>query len=79
MTEPTPRLSPRDWASHPPSLSPAYASSVLRSPTRPLIPIAASLAELAQPVYGHDMIGALDHDLTRNAARNGAPLGERIM
>jgi len=79
MTEPTPRLSPRDWASHPPSLSPAYASSVLRSPTRPLIPIAASLAELAQPVYGHDMIGALDHDLTRNAARNGAPLGERII
>ena len=79
MSEHTPRLSPRDWASHPPSLSPGYASSVLRSPTQPLIPIASSLAELAQPVYGHEMIGALDHDLTRNAVRNGAPLGERII
>lgn len=79
MSEHTPRLSPRDWASHPPSLSPGYASSVLRSPTQPLIPIATSLAELAQPVYGHEMIGALDHDLTRNAVRNGAPLGERII
>ena len=31
------------------------------------------------PVYGAEDLGALDHDLTRNAARNGEPLGERII
>jgi protocatechuate 3,4-dioxygenase beta subunit len=30
-------------------------------------------------VYGTDDLGPLDHDLTRNAARNGEPLGERII
>jgi protocatechuate 3,4-dioxygenase beta subunit len=78
MTEPT-RLAPRDWASQPAYLHPPYRSTVLRAPTRPLVPIVHSLAELTQPVYGHDDIGPLDHDLTRNAARNGAPLGERIV
>ena len=31
------------------------------------------------PVYGHEAVGALDNDLTKNAVRNGAPLGERIV
>ena len=75
---PLTRIANRDWSSHPPSLHPPYASTALRAPRRPLIPIAHSLGELAQPVYGHEEIGALDHDLTRNAVRNGAPLGERI-
>ncbi|MDQ3347688.1 MAG: protocatechuate 3,4-dioxygenase subunit beta, partial [Acidobacteriota bacterium] len=30
-------------------------------------------------VYGHDRVGPLDHDLTKNGARNGEPLGERIV
>jgi protocatechuate 3,4-dioxygenase beta subunit len=72
-------LSPRDWSSHPPQPHPPYASSVLRSPARALIPIASSLAERHAPVYAPDRLGALDHDLTRNAVRNGAPLGERII
>lgn len=75
---PLTRIAARDWASHPPNLHSPYASTALRAPRRPLIPIAHALGELAQPVYGHEEIGALDHDLTRNAARNGAPLGERI-
>jgi len=75
----TASISPRDWRSHPPYLHAPYASTVLRAPQRPLLPLKASLAELAQPVYGHEDIGELDHDLTRNAARNGAPLGERIV
>lgn len=74
-----PRIAPRDWQSQPPYLHPAYGSTVLRAPRQPLLPIALSLAELTQPVYGHGDIGELDHDLTRNAARNGAPLGERII
>jgi protocatechuate 3,4-dioxygenase beta subunit len=74
-----PRIAPRDWSSQPPYLYPAYKSTPLRAPKRPLIPLHPGLAELTQPVYGHEDIGELDHDLTRNAALNGAPLGERIV
>ncbi|MFZ4758855.1 MAG: protocatechuate 3,4-dioxygenase subunit beta [Burkholderiaceae bacterium] len=73
------RIAPRDWSSQPAYLHPAYRSTPLRAPSRPLLPIVHSLAELTQPVYGHQDIGELDHDLTRNAAVNGAPLGERIV
>ena len=72
------RPSKRDWNSHPPLLYPPYASTKLRAPTRPLLPIKASLAEMTGPVYGHESCGPLDNDLTRNARRNGEPLGERI-
>ncbi|MFN3416102.1 MAG: protocatechuate 3,4-dioxygenase subunit beta [Caldimonas sp.] len=72
-------LRPRDWDSHPPYIHPEYKSTVLRGPTKPLLPIKERLRQLRAPVYGHDAIGALDHDLTRNAAKNGAPLGERIV
>ena len=74
-----PRIAARDWSSQPPYLHPPYKSTPLRAPRRPLVPLAHTLSELAQPVYGHDDIGELDHDLTRNAARNGEPLGERIV
>jgi protocatechuate 3,4-dioxygenase beta subunit len=70
---------PRDWSSHPPLVHPAYKSTVLRGPSRPLVPIAQCLSELTGPVYGHEVLGELDHDLSRNAAKNGAPLGERIV
>jgi len=72
-------LTPRDWQSHSAYLSPGYKSTVKRSPTRPLLPLKAALGELSQPVYGHDSIAALDHDLTRNARRNGEPIGERMV
>ena len=74
-----PRIAPRDWSSQPAYLHPAYKSTPLRAPSRPLLPMRHTLSELAQPVYGHEDIGELDHDLTRNAALNGAPLGERIV
>jgi protocatechuate 3,4-dioxygenase beta subunit len=73
------RLDPRDWSSHPPHIHPAYRSTALRGPTRPLVPLAASLAELAAPVYGQDDLGELDHDLTQNARCGGEPIGERIV
>ena len=72
-------LKPRDWDSHPPYLYPDYKSTALRAPRKPLVPLAPSLSELTGPVFGHDCLGPLDHDLTRNAARDGAPLGERIV
>jgi protocatechuate 3,4-dioxygenase beta subunit len=74
-----PRIAARDWTSQPPYLYPEYTSTPLRAPKRPLVPLKHTLSELAQPVYGHEDIGELDHDLTRNAAVNGAPLGERIV
>lgn len=72
-------LSPRDWNEHPPYQYPAYKSSMSRSPTLPPIPLPDALKNRYAPVYGAGDLGALDHDLTANAARNGTPLGERIV
>ena len=78
-TNPKICISPRDWSSQPDYIYPGYRSTAKRGPQQPLIPIVASLSELRQPVYGHDRLGELDHDLTRNARRNGEPLGERMI
>lgn len=78
MTEGT-DYTARDWSSHPAYVHPDYKSTPLRGPTKPLIPLKAGLGELTGPVYGHDSVGRLDADLTRNGARNGEPLGERIV
>lgn len=72
-------FSPRDWDAHPPYVYPDYKSTGLRGPTQPLIPLQQTLSELTGPVYGRESVGELDHDLTRNARVNGAPLGERIV
>ncbi len=69
----------RDWSVHPPYLLESYKSTVLRSPTKPLVPLAQTLSELTGPVYGHDELGPLDDDLTRNGAVDGEPQGERII
>jgi len=78
MPMPT-RIAARDWSSQPPYLHREYASTRLRAPLRPLVPIAQAIDEPTAPVYGPEVIGEFDHDLTRNAAVNGAPLGERIV
>src|ERR1700741_2757589 len=72
-------LSPRDFPSHPAYVHSPYGSSVKRGPTRPLIPLKERLRDQRVPVYGAEDLGALDNDLTRNAAKNGEPLGERII
>ena len=69
---------PRDWASQPPYLYPDYKSTLLRAPSKPLIPLAQSLADRSGPVFGHDSLRPLDDDLTANAIKDGPPLGERI-
>lgn len=68
-----------DWSVHPPYLYEPYRSTVLRSPRNHLVPLVQNLSELTGPVYGQDEIGPLDNDLTRNAVKNGEPLGERII
>lgn len=61
----------------PPYDHPAYRSTGLRHPKRPLVPLAHTLSEITGPVYGHEQVGPLDHDLTRQ--HDGEPLGERII
>ena len=78
MTEPN-NFTPRDWNSHPPYRHEAYKSTALRGPTKPLLPLAQTLSELTGPAYNHDTVGPLEHDLTKNAVKNGEPLGERII
>jgi protocatechuate 3,4-dioxygenase beta subunit len=62
---------------HAPRLSPAYTSTVLRSPTKPLVVIPHTLSELTGPVYGHETVRENDNDLT--IQHQGEPLGERII
>ncbi len=62
----------------PPHLYPDYKSTILRSPTRPLMPVKEYLKQLRLPVYGESVIGEFDNDLTKNARKNGEPIGERI-
>jgi protocatechuate 3,4-dioxygenase, beta subunit len=61
----------------PPYLYPDYVGTRLRAPKRPLIPLRHTLSEVTGPVYGHERVGELDHDLTRQ--HEGEPLGERII
>jgi protocatechuate 3,4-dioxygenase beta subunit len=68
-----------DWKIHPPYFHPAYTSTVKRAPQQPLIPLPHTLSELTAPVFGSGHIHPLDNDLTRNAVKNGQPLGERII
>ena len=62
---------------HPPADAPAYRATALRHPTQPLVIIPQTLTELTGPAFGHDTVGPLDCDLTRQHA--GAPVGQRII
>ncbi|MFT5446959.1 MAG: protocatechuate 3,4-dioxygenase beta subunit [Gammaproteobacteria bacterium] len=69
----------RDWSVHPAFIASDYKSTVLRGPTQPPVKISAGLSERTGPVYGPEIVGPLDNDLTKNAVVNGEPLGERIV
>jgi protocatechuate 3,4-dioxygenase beta subunit len=66
-----------DAAVDPPYLHPDYASTLTRAPKRPLVPLPHTLSEVTGPVFGHELVGELDHDLTRQ--HEGEPVGERII
>lgn len=61
----------------PPYLYPDYVATRTRAPKRPLVPLPQTLSEITGPVYGHEDVGELDHDLTRQ--HDGEPLGERMI
>jgi protocatechuate 3,4-dioxygenase beta subunit len=56
---------------------PDYRSSLLRSPSKPLLVLPRTESELTGPAFGEGAVGELDHDLTQQHA--GEPLGERIV
>ena len=62
---------------HPPADAPGYRATELRHPKQPLVIIPQTLTELTGPAFGHDAVGPLDHDLTRQ--HPGAPAGQRIV
>ena len=62
---------------HPPLDSPQYASTRLRAPKRAPLRIPPSPSEVTGPIFGHERVGPLDHDLTRQ--HDGEPQGERII
>jgi protocatechuate 3,4-dioxygenase beta subunit len=72
-------ISRLDRSVQPAYLTPEYRSSLKRAPGQPLVPLGHALSELTGPAFGEGRIGELDSDLTRNAVRNGEPLGERII
>ncbi|MEO3416692.1 protocatechuate 3,4-dioxygenase subunit beta [Roseovarius sp. CAU 1744] len=69
----------RDRGRHPPAYTPNYKTSVARSPRYSLISLQQSVSEITGPVFGHDDVAALDHDLIKNYAKHGDPVGERII
>lgn len=64
---------------HPPAYSPEYKSSVLRSPRNAPISLQNSLSEITGPVFSSSELGPLDNDLILNYAKQGMPIGERII
>ncbi len=66
-----------DKGLHPPYLYPDYEGTRVRAPEKPLIILPHTLSEITGPAYGHEKVGPLDHDLTRQ--HEDEPLGERII
>lgn len=69
----------RDRRIHPPALTPDYKTSVARSPRFSLISLQGSMSEITGPTFGHGDISPIDNDLIKNYAKDGDPIGERII
>jgi protocatechuate 3,4-dioxygenase beta subunit len=68
----------RNW--QPPAYTPGYKTTVLRSPTKALLSLDATVSEITGPVFGHGILGDLDNDLLMNFAQGGGlPIGQRII
>ncbi|WP_179379394.1 protocatechuate 3,4-dioxygenase subunit beta [Jannaschia marina] len=74
----TGRLRTRATGLHPPADASAYRSTALRSPRHAPIQLPSTASEETGPVFGHDLIGPTDADLTRNFGPGGA-IGEQII
>jgi len=71
-------INSEEESAHAPYLYPPYKSTILRSPTQPLIILKEQLKDLSLPAFGDSIIGKYDHDLTKNARVDNDPIGERI-
>jgi len=69
----------RDRKWHPKAFDQDYKTSVTRSPKRALISLENSVSEITGPVFGHADIDPIDNDLLKNYAKDGDPVGERII
>ena len=69
----------RDLAAHPLPISPGYKTSMFRGPTRPPLSLKTGMADLTGPIFGVQELGARDNDLILNYAKEGLPIGERII
>ncbi|QPC85577.1 protocatechuate 3,4-dioxygenase subunit beta [Mesorhizobium sp. NBSH29] len=70
----------RDRTWHAPALTPAYKTSVLRSPQKALLSLDGTISEITGPVFGHSILGAQDDDLIHNFASPGeSAIGSRII
>lgn len=70
----------RDRSWQPPALTPEYKTSVARSPNRALLSMPQTLSETTGPVFGHNILGDRDNDLTINFAKPGeSAIGPRII
>jgi protocatechuate 3,4-dioxygenase, beta subunit len=69
----------RDRNVHPPACTPAYKTSVLRSPRLPLLSLQNSLSEVTGPMFAAHELGELDNDLILNYGKNGEAIGQRII
>jgi protocatechuate 3,4-dioxygenase beta subunit len=68
-----------DSTSHPPLAFEAYRSNVLRAPRQAPVTPPSAISEIPLPLLGSSKALDLGNDLTKNARRNGEPLGERII
>jgi len=73
-------LIPRNREIHPVAYDPDYKTSVTRSPNLPLLSMESTLTEETGPLFGHNLLGALDNNLILNYTQGKAPaVGERIL
>lgn len=61
----------------PPYDVPGYRSTALRAPSRPLLVLPPSEADITGPVFGERTVGPHDHDLTHEHPQE--PMGQRIV
>ncbi|GAB3520112.1 protocatechuate 3,4-dioxygenase subunit beta [Phytohabitans suffuscus] len=72
-----PGYRPDGAGTHPPLLSPAYRSTVLRAPSQAPLPLPHTLTEVTGPLLGEGRVTAADSDLTLHAG--GEAQGQRIV
>ncbi len=71
---------PRNQKRQPPARTPAYKSSMLRSPSHAPISFPNTLSEITGPVFGQGDIAPQESDLLTNHVQDGgSPIGERIL